>query len=357
MSQPRSPPEPDPVPEPDGLADQADPGLQLTVANVARRLGVAPATLRTWDRRYGIGPVDHIPGQPRRYSPDDVARLEMMRRAMMQGATPRDAAVHARTSPLLPADPATIGPVRVTAAPETTAANPNADSQSPKPAHHNRHPAGAGLGRPTLRLPGAGRRARGLSRAALALDSDLVRELLTESIAAVGLQRTWDDVTRPVLSAVAQRWAITGAGIEIEHLLSDCVTVVFGAAASAAPSPVSGARPVVLAGMPRDQHLLPLVVLAAMLAHRGIACRSLGADLPVAAMASAIRRLAPAAVVLWSQLSSTAEPTILRSLPHTRPAFRTFAAGPGWADVELPPRVVLLTSLLQATDIVSTAIL
>ncbi|HYN74868.1 MAG TPA: transposase, partial [Candidatus Limnocylindria bacterium] len=27
-------------------------GPALTVAAVARRLGVAPATLRTWDRRY-----------------------------------------------------------------------------------------------------------------------------------------------------------------------------------------------------------------------------------------------------------------------------------------------------------------
>jgi DNA-binding transcriptional MerR regulator len=327
------------------------------VAAVARRLGVAPATLRTWDRRYGIGPVDHVPGQPRRYSPDDVARLEMMRHAMIQGATPADAAAHARTAPLPPADSATLGPARVTSGPETTARNLNAESQRPDPARHNRRAAGAGLGRPTLRLPGAGRRARGLGRAALALDSDLVRGLLTESIAAVGLQRTWDDVTRPVLSAVAHRWADTGVGIEIEHLLSDCVTSVFGASVSAAPSPVSGTRPVMLAGMPGDQHLLPLVVLAAMLSQRGIACRSLGADLPVTAMASAIRRLAPAAVVLWSQLSSTADPQILRSLPHTRPAFRTFAAGPGWAEVVLPPRVVLLTSLLHATDALSAAVL
>ena len=32
---------------------------RLSVAAVARRLGVAPATLRTWDRRYGIGPSGH----------------------------------------------------------------------------------------------------------------------------------------------------------------------------------------------------------------------------------------------------------------------------------------------------------
>ncbi len=28
----------------------------LSVAAVARRIGIAPATLRTWDRRYGLGP-------------------------------------------------------------------------------------------------------------------------------------------------------------------------------------------------------------------------------------------------------------------------------------------------------------
>src|SRR5687767_913975 len=52
---------------------------QLSVAAVARKLGIAPATLRTWDRRYGIGPADHTPGRHRRYSADDLARLELMR--------------------------------------------------------------------------------------------------------------------------------------------------------------------------------------------------------------------------------------------------------------------------------------
>ena len=43
---------------------------QLSVAAVARKLGIAPATLRTWDRRYGIGPAHHAPGKHRRYSAD-----------------------------------------------------------------------------------------------------------------------------------------------------------------------------------------------------------------------------------------------------------------------------------------------
>ena len=50
----------------------------LTVAAVARRLGVAPATLRTWDRRYGLGPSDHNSGQHRRYSTSDLAKLTLI---------------------------------------------------------------------------------------------------------------------------------------------------------------------------------------------------------------------------------------------------------------------------------------
>ena len=46
----------------------------LTVAAVARRLGVAPATLRTWDRRYGVGPSAHsFDGSTRSWNHRDLA--------------------------------------------------------------------------------------------------------------------------------------------------------------------------------------------------------------------------------------------------------------------------------------------
>ncbi len=64
----------------------------LTVAAVAQRLGVAPATLRTWDRRYGLGPSGHAAGAHRRYSADDLARLVVMRRLALDGVAPQDAA-------------------------------------------------------------------------------------------------------------------------------------------------------------------------------------------------------------------------------------------------------------------------
>lgn len=64
----------------------------LAVAAVAKRLGVAPATLRTWDRRYGLGPSEHTAGSHRRYTADDVARLVIMRRLTLEGVAPVDAA-------------------------------------------------------------------------------------------------------------------------------------------------------------------------------------------------------------------------------------------------------------------------
>lgn len=64
----------------------------LTVAAVARTLGVAASTLRTWDRRYGLGPSAHQAGSHRRYTPEDVARLQTMRRLTLRGVAPADAA-------------------------------------------------------------------------------------------------------------------------------------------------------------------------------------------------------------------------------------------------------------------------
>ena len=185
---------------------------------------------------------------------------------------------------------------------------------------------------------------------------EAVRNLLNESITTAGAQVTWDVVVRPVLAAIAQRWVDTGAGIEVEHLLSDCVTGVFSALAACTPATRRSAtvRPVLLAGMAGDQHRLPLVVLAATLAQRGVICRSLGTDLPVDALAAAIRRTAPLAILLWSQLPDTADPDLLKSLPRTRPTFRAFVAGPGWADAELGPQIVRLSSLQEATDVIST---
>ncbi|MET9157860.1 MerR family transcriptional regulator, partial [Streptomyces parvulus] len=63
--------------EADTEADARDAG-GLTTGEVARRLGVAPTTVRSWDRRYGLGPAAHTGGRHRRWTGGDLARLERM---------------------------------------------------------------------------------------------------------------------------------------------------------------------------------------------------------------------------------------------------------------------------------------
>jgi hypothetical protein len=338
-------------------ADPEEP--QLTVAAAARRLGIAPATLRTWDRRYGIGPGEHQPGRHRRYSPDDLARLELMQHALLRGASPGDAARYACVARLprpgghLLDRPRPLPPVPREDEPGPDLGGPLLladDGGDGQAATRNR------VGGHVLRLPGAGRAARGMGRAALALDAAAVRRVLREAIATGGVTHAWDEVARPVLVAVAQRGADTGAGVEIEHLVSECVTGVFGMHTAAAAAPLSP-RPVLLAGMPAEQHTLPLVVLGAALADRRVESRSLGSDLPLDALVAAVRRTAPAAVVLWAQQAATADVDVLRALPCTRPRFRTYVAGPGWTAVTLPPRVVWLGSLLDAERELTAAVL
>ena len=52
------------------------------------RLGVAPSTLRTWNRRYGIGAQELSPGKHRRYTAEDIVRLEHMQKLILRGAAP-----------------------------------------------------------------------------------------------------------------------------------------------------------------------------------------------------------------------------------------------------------------------------
>lgn len=314
-----------------GAGDEPS-GPTLTVAAVARRLGVAPTTLRTWDRRYGLGPSARASGAHRRYSAADVERLEAMRRLVLAGVTPAEAA-------------------RV-ALQDARNASSNASEQDG--AQLGRATRFAGTGGRVLSLARGTPRTRGLARAAMSLDGDAVTDILTEAFAADGVVATWDTVLRPLLVAVGERWEHTGEGVDVEHVLSECAARALhrqplGAGETATP------RPVLLACAPGDSHVLPVLVLAAALGERGISSLILGAATPATALTDAVRRCGPAAVVLWSQLPLTADVTLFDAVPRLRPPTTLIAAGQGWPE-ELPGSVVYATSLRHGVDLLAAAV-
>ena len=311
--------EPGPPP-PAGQPSDEQSG-SLPVAVVARQLGLAPATLRTWARRYGLGPGSHDAGAHRRYAPEDVARLEAVRRLTLQGLPPGEAARLVLGAP---------------------AARP-----APQPARSG----GAGDG--ALPRAGAERVVRGLGRAAVQLDSATVMAMVRGELAEHGVLHTWDHVLRPVLAAVGARWAQTGQGVEVEHLLSECLTAVLREAAQGAPAAV---RPVLLASAPDEQHSLPLHALAAGLAERQVGSRVLGPAMPAVALEAAVRRTGAAALFLWSQLPGTGGEAAVHALPATRPPTAVVVGGPGWTGAELPERVGVARDLREAVELVRHAV-
>ncbi|MBK9738094.1 MAG: MerR family transcriptional regulator [Actinobacteria bacterium] len=324
-----------------GASATSDPGV--TVAAVARRMGVAPATLRTWDRRYGIGPSEHRPGSHRRYSTLDVARLEHMRRLVIAGVPPADAAVAARALSLDDEGVASVTPLPLRAAPAALSGTGPETAKAPR--------AGGGH---VVALPGGSPELRGLARAAQTLDTAACAALIGRSLDHRGVVATWDEVLVPVLCAIGEKWKDTGRGVEIEHALSATIQDCLSAVVRTQPQTVNS-RAVLLACAPDEMHSLPLWAVAAALAERKIYARIMGSGLPVVALVQAVHRLGPAAVFVWARIPGSADAAALADLPSFRPAATVLIGGPGWVG-QAPPGVTTVTDLSDTVARIARAV-
>ncbi|WP_438387068.1 MerR family transcriptional regulator [Actinopolyspora saharensis] len=334
---------------------ESETAPKLSVAAVARRLGVAPATLRTWDRRYGLGPTEHSSGSHRRYGPEDVARLELMQHALLRGASPAEAARYAHAASARHEDgkaasggetaqrgsrrePVQEHPVDNTEGAVLMSGVLDSDGETAEEPVDTANTGGRGL-----RLAGATPLARGLGRAVLALDSPGAQRILLESVTDQGVGAMRREVLNPVSRALTELRERTGTGAEMPKLLEDsALTVLRSVIANSGPP--HNPRPVLLATAPGEQQSLDLVALAAALARGGVGHRLFASALPREGLEAAIRRAAPAAVLVWSAHSVFADPQVLTGLPRPRQRVRVFAAGPGWSTEALPEHVDHLDS-------------
>lgn len=205
--------------------------VRLTVAGVAARLGVAAPTLRTWDRRYGLGPSDHVAGSHRRYGAGDLARLETMRRLTLEGVAPADAArVALQTGSLSVPSPE----------------EPEGQQESSEPIV-----------------------ADPLTVAAAAVDGDggRLRRLVRHAQRQQGLMESWVMTLRPALEMVGQRTVPDRPGHDPEQVLQ--------AALLAELSDLDDGRDVVGRAIVHaaDSYRTDAHVLAAELTSRGVQAR------------------------------------------------------------------------------------
>jgi len=269
-------------------------GARWSAGAVARTLGISPTTLRTWDRRYGLGPRTREEGKHRRYDDVDVAALRRMLELTGQGISPAAAATMARGG---------AGPV---------------------PTVHD------------------------FVRASTQLDAPRLGRLTTELVSALGVVDAWESVLMPFLVELGERTIDDGGGIGVEHVTSSAVMSVLHRVGD----PLEGGRlPTLLAAVPEELHTLPLDALAAALAERGCASRNLGARVPPSALMGALDVLAPQCVLLWAH-----DPVLARLAPVAKVAARTpvLLGGPGWHRMPLPFGAQRVHSLREAVDVILT---
>ena len=153
---------------------------------MAGRLDLAPSTLRTWDRRYGIGPSQRTEGGHRRYDEVDIQRVRLMAQLTGRGV-PASTAARVATSIDAPAS-------RPRSAPD------------PGERHWASTPPESTI---EAVSPRQQPRADGLSR--------LYQRVTRES----DLISAWTSVLAPAPRRISERWSGGSIGVDSEHLASE----------------------------------------------------------------------------------------------------------------------------------------
>ncbi|GIG30028.1 MerR family transcriptional regulator [Cellulomonas marina] len=325
-------------------APDAEPGGDvvpgLAVAAVAQRLGVAPATLRTWDRRYGLGPSGHSAGAHRRYSPQDVERLLVMRRLTLDGVAPGDAARLAREAEVVPGAPGTVlpglsradgievrladtdgaGPVEPLPA-AGLIAEPRAD-QRPE-TREERTRASATRPVPTPQA---------VVDAAVAGDEARCAALLDLGTRG-DVERWWTDLVDPARTLLHRRTEVDRPGVDAPTVLRGCALGALRARSMGEPT--AGAPVVLLVVPPGEDRPLLVHALASALCTRGRDARIVSGPVRAHQAAELVLMTRPAAVVHLSRRAD-APADVVERLVADRPDLPQFLLVPEEAIDRMP---------------------
>jgi methanogenic corrinoid protein MtbC1 len=202
----------------------------LNIAALSRRTGVAPDTLRKWEQRYGVLRPSRTPGGQRRYSEDDVSRVQWLQARLSEGYRIGEAAI-------------------LLGGGETEVAGTPAELRD------------------------------ALVDAVARADPEAIGRLLDQAFVLGPIEETLADIVEPVLERVGESWQAGEFTVAQEHLLSSSVRARLERQLADARGGVRGIA--VLACVPGERHDLGLLMLAVLLRADGWQVAYLGADTPL----------------------------------------------------------------------------
>lgn len=217
-----------------------------TIKHAAQRVGITTATLRAWERRYGVIAPHRSESGYRLYGDHDVAVLLSMKHLVDQGWSVGLAAAEA---------------VRL-------------DREHPT---HNTALGAPDSARAAAPFPDlAGR----LTAAASTLDTTGLSATLDQVFALGGFETVITDHVFPALEKLGDAWADGRVSVAGEHLASNAVMRRLAVAYEAAAAHGHGPR-IALGLAPHTRHEIGLFAFAVTARRRGMDTDYLGADLPL----------------------------------------------------------------------------
>jgi methanogenic corrinoid protein MtbC1 len=250
----------------------------FTIKQAARSVGVSEATLRTWERRYGVVAPERTDAGYRLYDPGAIAALTRMRRLIEAGWSAS------------------------TAARSIVSGQPSLEPGSP--------PVAAAVGGPSA---GAIAQARFL-RAASRVDPEGLAASLDRGLSIGSFEYAVESWLFPTLKALGQGWERGEIDIVGEHMASHLVLQRLANAFDAAGTQPRG--PKVVVGLPRgSRHELGALAFATAARRLGHHVLYLGPDVPEASWLTAVQTHTARAAVL--SVVTTADQAPARATAHT----------------------------------------
>ena len=290
-----------------------------TIKQASRLTGVTEASLRGWERRYGVVVPHRNESGYRVYDEAALSAVSTMRRLVDDGWSPAEAADAVRngTAPAVPDEVAS-------------------------------EEASSGFTQPNAVVY----MQRFLSAAAQ-MDTAGIEESLDGGFALGSFEHVVDSWLFPTLAALGEGWALGEIDVAGEHAASHAVHRRLSAAYDAAGSRSRG--PAVVVGVPPgSQHDLGALAFATAIRRTGMDVLYLGADVPVSSWETAVRSREARAAVLSVVLPKdrTAAVAVAERLLSQVPAPLVCAGGASAANLaggvqSLPPSIAVAAQELD----------
>jgi MerR family transcriptional regulator, light-induced transcriptional regulator len=268
-----------------------------TVSHAATLAGVAPPTLRAWERRYGVVSPKRTAGGYRVYDDADVRRLRAMQVLVLAGWSTRSAAEKVQLD-----------------GEDVELATLTEQVEAP-------------IVTDTIGV---------LAQLATQFDPPAVDEALDLEFGRGPIELVADSWLMPALAELGSAWQAGRISIGAEHLMTSAVQRRLASIFDASVPTTDG--PLILTGLPGGaKHELGILTFSILLRRAGANVHYLGGDMPTPSWVESVTQLGPAAIVLGVATMGdvTSARDIVNALRATCPDVEVYVGGGAQASVHV----------------------